>query len=85
MAGPARTVVGKQSYDAVVIVQYPSPDVFAAFAQGAAREHPELVQARADGLEEQLLIPMPPGWLRLRVPAPATSSNEPIRPTPPCR
>lgn len=66
--GYARTVIGKLPFHAVAIVEYPSPKVFVDMAMS-----PDMLEKnkiRLQGLAQQYLIPMRPGWFRIDNPAP---------------
>lgn len=56
-AGQAHTLVGVQTFHKVVIVEYPSPQIFASMLTSGAQ--PAHNRARLDGLDAQLLIPLP--------------------------
>lgn len=70
-SGPARTVVGLQGYDSVVIVEYPSPEAFFRMASDPFNGQANKNHLRLSGLEEQLLIPIEKGWFKIDCPAPA--------------
>jgi uncharacterized protein (DUF1330 family) len=71
MKGHARTVIGETEYHQMTIVEYPSPEAWIDMGRTdeyAARN----AELRLAGLEEQYLIPLKPGFLRLESrPAPA--------------
>lgn len=67
--GIARTVIGRREFDAVVIVEYPSPDAFLKLATEPGTE--EKYRFREEGLAYQYLVPLRPGWFRIDSPAPA--------------
>ena len=72
MKGYARTIIGKEEYHMLTIVEYPSPAAFAAMGKSdvyAKRNQ----QLRLAGLEQQYLIPLRPGFFRLDSPAPQAS------------
>lgn len=69
--GYARTVIGRKAYQRVIIVEYPSPEDFLKMAMSPA--YAKGHGARRQGLAEQYLIPMRPGWFHLGRPAPAAS------------
>lgn len=71
LAGYARTVVGRISYDRIAIVQYPSPQVFMQMAASHGKD--EAMAWRLEGLAEQYLIPLGPGWFHIDRPAPPPS------------
>eukprot|EP00747_Dinoflagellata_sp_TGD_P209397 gnl/TRDRNA2_/TRDRNA2_82792_c0_seq1.p1 gnl/TRDRNA2_/TRDRNA2_82792_c0~~gnl/TRDRNA2_/TRDRNA2_82792_c0_seq1.p1 ORF type:complete len:330 (-),score=49.74 gnl/TRDRNA2_/TRDRNA2_82792_c0_seq1:101-1090(-) len=68
MSGYARTIIGKNVYHAVAIVEYPSPEAFLKMVTSGQQAQKN--EARLEGLEEQLLIPLTAGWFYLHQPAP---------------
>jgi len=71
--GYSRTVIGKIHYDAVAIVEYPSPEVF--FKMASSPEQAAKNSVRLAGLEEQYLIPLRPGWFHLDRAAPVPTEQ----------
>lgn len=70
MKGHARTVIGETDYHQMTIVEYPSPEAFAGMGRSDAYAERN-TKLRLAGLEEQYLIPLKPGLLRLETrPAP---------------
>ncbi|CAE8635467.1 unnamed protein product [Polarella glacialis] len=67
----ARTVIGRKAFDMVAIAEYPSPQAFLQMAM--SQEQAAKNQVRLQGLEEQYLIPMRPGWFNIDRPAPKPS------------
>jgi len=72
-SGYARTVIGRKEYHHVAIVEYPSPQAFLQMA--ASPQMMEKNHLRLQGLAEQYLIPMRPGWFRIDRPAPPASKS----------
>ena len=69
MKGYCRTIIGEKDYHQMTIVEYPSPQAFADMGKTDAYAKRN-AQLRLAGLEEQYLIPMKPGFLKLgRAPA----------------
>ena len=67
LKGYARTVIGEKDYHQMTIVEYPSPEAFVQMGRSdkyAARN----AELRLTALEEQYLIPLKPGFLRLKQP-----------------
>eukprot|EP00929_Paragymnodinium_shiwhaense_P065926 TRINITY_DN33029_c0_g1_i1.p1 TRINITY_DN33029_c0_g1~~TRINITY_DN33029_c0_g1_i1.p1 ORF type:complete len:350 (-),score=35.10 TRINITY_DN33029_c0_g1_i1:150-1121(-) len=70
-SGHARTVIGRNTYHRVAIVEYPSPRAF--FEMATSPEMGKKNQTRLQGLREQYLIPLRPGWFHLDRRAPPAS------------
>jgi len=73
MSGCCRTVIGKNDYHQVAIVEYPSPEAFLQILASGAQSSKN--QARLGGLEEQYLIPMRPGWYHIDRAAPEVTRD----------
>jgi uncharacterized protein (DUF1330 family) len=71
MRGYARTLIGREEYHMLTIVEYPSPAAFAAM--GRAGAYAARNQLRLAGLEQQHLIPMRAGFWRIEAAAPPAS------------
>jgi uncharacterized protein (DUF1330 family) len=69
LSGYARTVVGRKPYNHVAVVEYRSPETFAAMV-GSAEYRALDRRHRRSGLAEQYLIPIRPGWFKLGDAAP---------------
>lgn len=75
--GYARTVIGQIDYHMVAIVEYPSPKVFMEMAMDPSFASKGKI--RLEGLEEQYLIPMRPGWFNIdRAAAPPSRTFTPF-------
>lgn len=70
MKGYARTVIGATDYHLVTIVEYPSPAAFVAMGQTDAYAQRN-AKLRLEGLVEQYLIPIRPGFRLSPPPRPA--------------
>lgn len=66
--GYARTVIGKKEFHAVAIVEYPSPEAFVSMMTSSKMA--EKNRIRLQGLAEQYLIPLRPGWFHIERAAP---------------
>lgn len=62
----ARTVIGKRSWEAAAIVEYPSPQVFLEMATSTALE--SAADQRRSAFRDQFLIPIPVGWFPDSIP-----------------
>ena len=64
LKGYARTVIGEKNFHQMTIVEYSSPEAFARMGRSDAYASRN-AELRLTGLEEQYLIPLKPGFLRL--------------------